>query len=266
MNPKKFFSIVKVTVKNLLAYRQQFLIWIINAPIYLTIMLLVWTAVYSFSGSGLIGGFSFNEMIQYYVLSVIIGTVAYTGIDYELSHRINHGEVTRDLLKPVGFFENLFSFDVSIRALSLVIQIIPFVLIGVFFFGLRIHSVVHLLLFIASSALAFLIAFNFSFALGLTSFWTKHYYGLGKFKNGINKILSGSFIPLTLFPAFIANFFIFLPFQYIGFTPIMIFLGKYDVLQCLFFLLIQLVWIIVLFLISKLILKKGLKIYAGEGV
>jgi ABC-2 type transport system permease protein len=81
----------------------------------------------------------------------------------------------------------------------------------------------------------------------------------------IADILSGLVIPIPFFPKFmqvIANIF---PFRYISDFPFRFYVGNISVEEALYSILIQILWIIILFFLGKLLMNKALKKAVVQG-
>lgn len=259
----KYFGYLKVMVKRRLAYRARFFISIFINPIYFLVQYFLWKAVYSYNNAALIRGFTFNDMMVYHLIQIFLFQLSHVHVDWRMGERVRYGLLTSDFIKPISyFFKELFN---EIGSKVSIIWDLPVFLIGIFIFSFKV-SFLFLIISIISFFAGFLINFGFSFLFGLSSFWTKRYSGIGYFKNGMSRILSGKYAPINLFPNFIQNILFFLPFPYINFIPVMILLGKYDVLTSFFYLGIQGIWIVLIYFICKIGWKLACKKFQGVGI
>ena len=78
-------------------------------------------------------------------------------------------------------------------------------------------------------------------------------------KDAVLLFLTGQLIPLSFFPDVVQKVFSYLPFSSMTYTPVMIYLGKYQGMELLKVLLIQLAWVVLLYLFGSLIWKKVTK-------
>ena len=99
----------------------------------------------------------------------------------------------------------------------------------------------------------------YRYCFGLLSFKITNMWGLTQIMNAIVRLLSGALIPLTFFPDIIAEIFKYLPFGSMISTPTLIYLGKLNGMEMLQALLLQAVWILVFFGLSKWIWSKLIK-------
>lgn len=76
---------------------------------------------------------------------------------------------------------------------------------------------------------------------------------------------AGSLFPLDIFPTPIYLFLKLLPFSYLLYTPMKIYLGQMSLSQIFIALSVSLAWLVFLFFIVNALWKKGLRLYAAEG-
>jgi ABC-2 type transport system permease protein len=114
-----------------------------------------------------------------------------------------------------------------------------------------------------SSAIRFLIGFEF----GLLAFWTNRATAIYSLYEGFHLFLAGRIAPLSMFPSWVEDVAAWLPFYgTVGF-PVELLVGKIDpgspaILRNF---VIQLVWLIVLFVTFRLLWRTGIKKYGAVG-
>lgn len=72
-------------------------------------------------------------------------------------------------------------------------------------------------------------------------------------------ILAGIEIPLAFFPNFLRTISNFLPFRYMTDMPLRLYVGDIPISEGLIGILAQAIWIILFFVIGKILMKKALK-------
>lgn len=242
----KFLGVATQTIKNMIAYKFEVVIWGILNPIVLGVMYFLWRAIYSYSGAIVLRGFTFEALIAYYTLTTILSSVTWTFVDQELSNRITDGLLVLSLIKPINTFIKFLYEKISELGFVFFGQILPVIIIGAVLLHVHISSYFNLLLFIISAILAMLLSFSFAFFVGLSSFWLTKYSGIRMFRMGVQWFLSGSVVPLVFFPDILQKISSFLPFQYIAYSPIQIFLGKLNLIGSLEVIAMQLIWLAIL--------------------
>ena len=261
----KFFGIARLQIKEMIAYKFEVLIWGILNPIVLAVLYFLWQAIYSYSGATVLRGFTFEALIAYYTLTTILSSVTWTMVDQELSHKVREGTLVNALIRPIHVFIKYLYEKISELGFVFVGQITPVIIIGVMFLHVRASSPLNLLLFVISAILAMLLSFSFAFFVGLSSFWLTKYGGVRMFRMGLQWFLGGSVVPLIFFPNFLQKISNFLPFQYIAYEPVQVFLGHYDLISSLGVIAMQLVWLAILLSLTIFGWRIALKRFSAVG-
>lgn len=261
----KYLAQGLIGFKVALRFRFNFVVSLITVPLSVLIYYFLWSSVFGYTGQEIIRGFTFNEMIGYYVVSMIAGLFVWVNIDKWIAEDIRKGYLVVDMLKPMTYLAQCLWFEIGLNFLGIVMNLIPVFIIGFVLFGLQVAPLVSFIAFFVSLLFGFLIAFFISFFVGLTAFWFKEIGGLRRMRSALVLFLSGGMIPLTFFPEKMQSVFEYLPFQYIRYTPINIYLGKYLGLNLVMQLLLQLFWVVVLFLLVQWTWKTAAKKFSGEG-
>jgi len=261
----KFSGVVKTSIKDSLVYRFDMAITLITAPISILVFYSLWSAIYKYSGVDVIRGFTLIQLISYYVLTWVIGIFSYSDIEDAISHQVRSGGITKELLKPLNYLVSNFFITIGHRSFAMFIEIIPVFAIGFIFFNIR-TSLTYLPFFLLSAIFAFILTYLLSALVGMTAFWLVQNRGIVKIKRVLINFLSGAVIPLTFFPLWFQKLSYFLPFQYLTFIPINIWLGKYTLIQTIQFLGLQLLWTAVFYMICFFVWKAAMKKVAAVGI
>jgi ABC-2 type transport system permease protein len=261
----KFSGIFKATIKATMAYRFEMAITLIVAPVQLFVYYYLWKAIFLNTGVESIKGYTFLALMTYYVISWVVGILIYNSMEEEFRWEIRSGSIIKNLLKPLNYL--LFNFFIALgdRALAVLIEIIPLIIIGFVFFSMTVN-LTYLPFFILSAVLALIINYLLSSLVGMSAFWLIHNRGVTKIKRLASLFISGGAIPLTFFPLWFQKFSYFLPFQYISFIPTNIWLGQYNIGRTLVLLGFQFIWVIVLYVFCQFIWYLAMKKLSTVGV
>ncbi|MBU4501249.1 MAG: ABC-2 family transporter protein [Nanoarchaeota archaeon] len=262
---RKYVGIIKSGFKVAIAYRFEFFVTLITAPISLIVFYFLWKSIFEYTGVGILQGFTFTEMVSYYLLNLVVGFFTWSRIERWMEEDIRYGHMIKDLLKPVNYFFQAFYFELGLSALGIVVQAIPFFIIGLVFFDLVMASWINIAFFVVSLLLAHILYFLISYIIGLTAFWFQRIEGLSRAKKPIIHFLSGGLIPLTFMPLMFQDISKFLPFQYIRFIPISFYLGKYELNSMFTLLAIQVIWVLLLYTLAHVMWNNAFKKFAGAG-
>jgi len=263
---KAYFAQARIGLKVGIKYRFHFIITLITVPLSLLIYYFLWQAIYAYTGQEVIRGYTFAALIQYYVLSMIVGFFVWCDVDKWISQDVRRGHIITMFIYPMRFLWQHLAFEIGINSLGIILQMIPVFLFGFVVFGLKVAPAFNFIAFMVSVMLAFLLAFFISFNVGLSAFWLKKIAGIRKVRRTLMLFLSGGMIPLSFFPLWIQQVSKFLPFEYIRYVPIQIYLGEFSKLGILGQLGLQIVWIVLLYFLSIFIYKRAFKQFAGAGV
>lgn len=259
------WALAKIGYKVGIKYRFHFFVSMITVPLSVLIYYFLWKSIFTYTGQEIIRGFTLEGMIQYFVLSMIVGFFVWADVDKWLSQDIRGGLVTGMLLQPMSLLCQYLVFEIGINSLGILIEMIPVFFIGFIFFGLKVAPLFNFTAFLVSVVLAFFLAFFVSWLVGLSAFWLQEISGLRRVKRTLMVFLSGGMLPLTFFPEVVQKIFHFLPFEYIRYVPIKIYQAEYSPAMVLAQLGIQFAWIIGLYFACKMVYSKAYKEFVGVG-
>ena len=213
-----------------------------------------------------VNGLSIRGAITYAGLTqALIGCLSFFHW-YALMHTISDGSVGADLLKPINFFQYWLGIDLGRALGSLLIRGIPLFLVFSIFYDITTPgSPIQWLAFLLSLLFAMLISFSWRFLVNLAAFWTPNAIGIGRFAFGLSWTFSGFFLPLALFPDWLANLSRLTPFGASVYIPIQVFIGNIQGQALLEGLLIQIFWILILVLVDQIILSRGVRKLVIQG-
>ena len=261
---EKLFALGKLEFKTSLVYRLQFMSSIIISPLLLALAYFIWQAIYS-NNPGSVLGYTFQDMMAYYVVMLVIGHFIYNTVGDKLQQKVLYGELTQDLLKPVPVFAQFFSRELAERSFAFLVEVIPVFIISLIFFNIRIYSIFTFIAFILGMAFAFTINFLLGYLTGLLAFWMKNIESIQWLMFFIIRFLSGDFLPLDFFGQSFLFLSRYMPFYYLRYGLAQVFLGKFTLQEILFFGLGQMLWVIFLYLLVRIIWGIALKKFGAVG-
>ena len=214
----------------------------------------------SVNGLTLQGAITFSGLSQ-----ALIGFLSFFHW-YELMHTVYEGQVGTDLLKPQNYFLYWLGIDTGRALGSLLIRSMPLFLVFALFYNVSLpKSALQWAAFLLSILFAHLISFGWRFLVNLAAFWTPNALGIGRFAFGLSWTFSGFFMPLTLFPDWLAQFSRLTPFGAGVYIPFEIFLGLRQGNTLLWGLGIQVFWIVALIFLDHLVLRLGVRKLVIQG-
>ncbi|TAH70864.1 MAG: antibiotic transporter permease [Anaerolineaceae bacterium] len=248
---KKYISLIKTSMQQTLTYRSNFFMSIMVTILLFISSFFLWKSV--FAGKDTISIYSWNHMKGYLLVAFICNTLLSWYSESSISRKILDGSVAMDLIKPYNFYYARLSETIGSSIFEgLVIGIASVVLIIILRIPLP-NNIMIWVCFLISILFALLIKFAIVYLFSMLIFITSSYMGIQWARAAITNLLSGGLVPLVLFPSWCRTIFGYMPFQYIVSFPASIFLNQKDLPQIGNHFLIEVLWIITLFLLGKVL-------------
>ncbi len=261
---RSYIPIARGTFMVGMVYRFGFLFTILGNIVYLGVAYYLWRSIYRYSDT--INGLTFNETFLYVGLGSAIFILLKTYADWYLHYEIREGIIAIYLTKPIDLqlymlFANLGSLLMNLMAITL-----PTAIMLGFVFRVSIPFGIGLFLFPFSLLLAFLISFSIDYFVGLMGFYSESVWGLSMTKEIIISVFSGALIPIQFFPEAMQKILLWLPFQAIFHTPIMMLTRPNQGMDIFLpMLVIQLSWALVLYFTARLFYNQAVKVLRVAG-
>lgn len=265
------WCIFRTSVAERLAYRADFAFATLVRFLPIVTQVFLWGAIYQATGprdERVINSYTYGDMVAYSLL-VMVGRAfsSMPGLTTGIARDIRDGTIKKFLTQPVDMLDYLFWHRVAHKLVYYVIAFIPFALVfwlcGNYFRGFP--SFGTLFAFSISLVLAFLVGFLIESLMGLVAFWFLEVSSLVFVYMLISYFLSGHMLPLDWLPASVGYWIQLLPFKYLAFTPAAVLLEKYTHQQLIVELVTGWAWVMVLYLLNRLALSRGLLRYSAYG-
>ncbi|MCX7570225.1 ABC-2 family transporter protein [Tumebacillus sp. DT12] len=239
-----------------------FFLWV---PILLHIFL--WQAVYDINGNaGSQLGYTLPQMITYFVLTLMCQRLVGVQIHRLLNHQIIQGDLNRFMVQPLSHLGFHYTRNAAEKFSQFTYLLVPAaVLLLVFRENIVTPTVVNAALFALALLLSIALNFLIYYALGLLGFWFGRANQIMMFATALISLIDGSRFPLSLLPTVIQEVSWYLPFQYIFYFPIRIFIGAETPETIRNGLLIETVWIVIFYVLVRIFWSRGLKRFGAFG-
>lgn len=262
-------AIISATFKEAIAWRFSMILSVIIGPIFFSVDILIWRALYATSQQTLIAGLTLEQMMTYLALSLSTLYLLYDDVHERLGAGVIQGTLTTHLLKPIDFWRREFLYKIGHRMLAALIEYLPVVIIIGLFFGFALFHTKNLLFYIMAIIIAFAMSFLINGFLGMIAFWTGRPKNFIRIYHIIQPFLTGAFFPLSLYPAPLQKIVAILPFQFVAYAPSQVFLGSYKLgnisLTPLEVILFGLLQVVILYTILRICWHFSLRRYCGVG-
>ena len=247
---KMFWAFARQNFHATAVYQLDFWLRVASTPILMYGMRWLWITLYSQRPGAF--GVSLQQMVTYAVLSMAIGNLFYTGPQFYMSRQVRSGAIDTDLLKPLDFHFHMLARSTGEMLFRVIVIALPAMLLGFFLFDLQLPATLQSgFLFIVTLVLGYLVNFHLDFLLGSIGLVTLEVHSIGWAFEATARFFSGQFVPLWLFSGVLGVVANILPFRAIAATPLSIYAGVLKdgaLLQALGF---QLLWLIVLLMLSR---------------
>jgi ABC-2 type transport system permease protein len=228
------------------------------------VMLGVWLTI---AEQGAVGSYDRNRFIAYYLAAFLVRNITGVWMVWEMDEDFRLGKLSFRLLKPMNPIIHYMGLALSSKPLRFVVLVPVWIGSMIFIPELNLAKApVTLLLFLVSLAGAWSILFLMQYTIGLLSFWTTQTLNVNEFWFLIFSLASGYLIPLDLFPPAVHQVLLALPFRYGMSFPVEILTNRLALIEILRGLLIQWVWVGVVYAVYRWVWTKGIKHHSAVGI
>jgi ABC-2 type transport system permease protein len=254
----------KTTLAMMLAYRAALLIWMIGQVLEPLVYLVVWSIVSNNNG-GSVGDYTTSQFAAYFILLMLVNQVTYTWVMYDFEYRIRVGNFSLNLLRPVHPIHSDIADNISSKLITTPSMIMVAVALGFAFHISLAPPLWAVALLFPALLLSFIIRFFLEWTLAMLAFWTTRVNAANQTYFVLMLFLSGQFAPQELLPVpvqIIANI---LPFRWLIGYPIDLIMGRLTLDQALIGLAIQAAWLIISYVLLRIVWRAGVKLYSAVG-
>jgi len=264
----KYISIFRISFAQEFAYKLNFVMWRVRNVIQVFVVFYFWDTAFSESQSTIFG-YDRAKILTYTFGILLVRAVVLSARAVDVSGQIANGDLSNLLLKPFGFMKYWFTRDLSSKSLNLMFavgetSVLFFVLKPPLFLQTNGYLLLEFMIFLVLATILFYLIL---FLVNMVAFWMPENGWAAQFLFIviITEFLSGGTLPLDIFPESVQMILRMLPFGYLIFFPIQVYLGKIS--QSIIFqgFAIEVFWILILLFLVKSVWQKGLKNYASEG-
>ena len=228
---------------------------------------ILWSAI--FEGKELVGGFTFEAMLSYYIVCSIISSIDFSSqISGEVSELIRGGKFSGHMvtpMNPMGFFSSMVAGE---SAFHLGFSIVA-AIVCVFVFNINIlltADILRITLAVILILLGLCFMACYQYFIGILTFKFMEIGFFHHMQGSIIAFATGSLVPLSLLPTSIITVLRYLPFTHVVFTPAMLMTGQIGFGDGLFGLIVLLSWIVAMFLTAQYTYRRLRVKYDGVGI
>lgn len=264
---KKYFAVFHISLINVLEYRTNFLVGRIRNLIVLLTLYFLWQAV--FPAQGRLFGYGQDQIFTYVFLIHLLRSLVLNTVTGNIAWEITSGgKFFSYLLRPLSYAKYYFSIDLAYKLVDFSFALLE-ALIVILLFKIPIYlqpNPIFWILMLFAIFLAILLNFYLGYFVALIAFWTPQAWGPRFMFDLLLSFSAGAFFPLDVFPKTAQIIFNSLPFPYLLFFPVSIFLGRVSPIGIFTGFLISCGWVLISYFAIRYIWQRGLAVYEGGGI
>jgi ABC-2 type transport system permease protein len=232
--------------------------------IAMIIFVAFWRAIYAEEAT--IAGLSLQQTLNYILLAQIFETVMHSpSMIYRFGWLLRQGEMAIVLLRPLDFQAAEYVSNVGEVVMNLTLQI-PMVIIAILFFDLRLPTNPAVwAAFVLTLFLGHALLFCFDWILACLAFYITEIWGLSVLRFGLSLFLGGTLVPLVMMPEWLRQITAASPFAQALYTPVALLTGITPLSAAPRVWLTQLIYLLVLLVLSRLVFKAAVRKITVQG-
>lgn len=266
---KTYLPFTRAGFQDAIAYKANFLGFFLGEIFYCFVMYFVWKAVFESSSSSTFMGFTMIDMVVFLFVSNLTRYLVGTDSSYAVGEEIRDGSIVMRMIKPVNYDRSILFFELGQKIITLIMVTLPMIIgIEIYRFvqtGSIVFRLDYFILFMISIVLAYLLSFYLNICFGFMAFFLKNLWGFNILKEGVINFLSGAVIPIAFMPTLMQKILGVLPFSSLSYTPVMIYMGKYNAQQIVFVMGMQVIWLGIIYALSKGVWRLSIKHLTVQG-
>jgi ABC-2 type transport system permease protein len=247
------------------AYRANSYIKMFGALVSIFISINIWLALYKDNIS--VKGIYLSDMINFTIINALILSISSANIGRFIAEKVKDGSIIVDFIRPVNFKCYVFAEQIGQNCYHFIFgTIVPCMVISIIYgFNLP-KSPILFSYFICAFVFGIFLNFQIEYVLGLLAFWFKTSFYIDWFLGAFKTLFAGSFVPLWFYPELLYKISLFMPFRFVSFEPISLYLGKIPQGSETNIILVQTVWLMLLIVLEKIMwirIQKKVVIHGG---
>lgn len=269
-------TMLAISIEERLVYRGDFALGTLMRFLPIVTQVFLWTAVYSATARSDIAGYTRNDIIAYYLLTMVSRAFSsMPGLSGGIARSVRDGSIKKFLVQPVDYIAFLLASRVAHKLVYYAVAIIPFA--AVFWlcrgFFPPVPEAATIAAFMLSLVMSFLLGFFMEATLGMLGFWFMEVSSLVFGYMLVQYLLSGHMFPIDMLagvPAGIpgmslADVVSWLPFQFTAYFPAAVWLQKVQGAELARLLFVEAAWVVIMIIACRIVWARGTRRYSAFG-
>jgi len=263
-----WWTILQMCIAERLAYRGDFVLGTTMRFLPIVTQIFLWTAVFGAAGSGSMAGYTRNDVVAYYLLTMVARSFSsMPGLASGIATQIRNGEIKKFLIQPIDLMSFSLLARMGHKLVYYGIAIGPFAAVFYlcrgFFPGWPPAET--FAAFLASLVLSFFLGVFLEASLGLIGFWTLEISSLLFVYMLFNFFFSGHMFPLDILPEPWRTWIEYLPLKYLAYFPAAVFLEKIPANELWREVAVEAAWVVFFIILCRWLMHAGYRRYSGFG-
>ena len=272
---RAWWTMLGICLEERLVYRGDFALGTLMRFLPIVTQVFLWTAVFAATDRPDIAGYSRNDIVAYYLLTMLSRAFSsMPGLAGGIARSIRDGSVKKYLVQPVDYVSFLLAARVAHKLVYYAVAVIPFAAV---FFACRSFfppppDAATIAAFLASLVLSFLLGFFMEATLGMIGFWVLEVSSLVFAYMLVQYLLSGHMFPIDMLAGIslgggmsVADVVRWLPFEYTAYFPAAVWLGKVKGADLARDLAIEAGWVVLMAIACRIAWWRGTRRYSAFG-
>lgn len=253
---KKYVDNIAIGMREHLVYPSAVWAKLFSKIIYLYLQFCIWSALFS-SDCMKNPAQNKTDTLRYIVVATIVSTVIECNVIEKINVQIQSGNIATELIRPIGFKRMLFSRHLGDTAIKIICYLVPLIVLVKANVSLKLLCREQIGFGMISIFFAYCIQFLYSLTIGLLAFWLIVTWPINMFFAAIYKLLSGVWLPVTMFPEIIYRINLFFPFRAIYAIPVSILTSSLKRSVIWQSIGVQIIWLVILYILVQFIWYVG---------
>lgn len=259
-----YLASMRISILSQIQYRVAnyfYMIGMITEPV---IYLVVWSTIAEQQG-GEVGGYTAGTFAAYYIVWTLVRNMNIVFTPFGWEWRIREGNLAMELMRPMHPIHSDIAFFAGWKFVVILLWLpLAAFLTWVFKPAFDFTWMEALVFFIAIWG-AYLIRTMVLSLLGMITFWTTRVSAIFELYFGLELILSGRLVPLTLMPEWVQNLSNYLHFRWTFFFPIEVLVGSMSPQELWTGVGMQILWITIGASILSLVWRLAIRQFSAVG-
>ena len=256
-------AILALVPKFYTAYRAWVWMEFVVQLLGMTVLVFFWRAVYE--NGGTLGGLTLQQTLNYILIAQLLLPLVENRLIFNFGWMIREGQVAIDLLRPLDFQARFYVDSAGNLLLNLLLKT-PLLIFAVLVFGLELpRDPVVWFVFVVALILGHAVLFCFDWIFACIAFYSTETWGLSVVRVALVTFFSGALVPLQMMPDWLRAIANALPFAQAVYVPVSFLSGITPVSDALRVWSVQLLWLIGLWVASRLVFRVSVRKVTVQG-